>query len=674
MKRLTLLLVPAALFAAQPRYARLGEFSGPVEVQLHAADAWMPAERNLPLPEGAWVRTGAGARVEIELDDGSVCRLGADSQGELSDYSQLSTGQRVTLVSLDHGVAYFTGRPQGKDALTLAAPGMQVIFVRAGRIRLEAEEASTRLSVLEGTVRFSSPTAEIDLIQGQYTRVEPDNPTRFALDRGISEMDLDRWSGDRDKALATTASAGHVVEHYGLADLDAAGQWIETDLYGAVWQPKVAEGWVPFQNGRWRWYDAMGYTWVSDEPWGWLPFHYGRWTRTSELGWIWAPSLSQVFKPGDVYWLRGAKIAGWGPLAPGENWDPATQPQEFLNVHTTWAAFSPDARAIDPAGFQDRPKEALAAAAFTLALPSPAFVAARLDALRPVLKAGSTRIVPSLKGVSFQDSGDATPPPEPPRTIVITPAPPPPVVIINNPAPDPEQVAVPYAVPYPVLAGVFPMAPPSGASGQSRQQTTAAGTPAPAAPAPAKTGGRSGSKSAAKPQPPPIPKLKRPRDDGEFEIYNQVVKDAADPAKQLADLDTWSRRYRNSDYDDDRSVLYMQAYSKLNHPDKVVEQGARLLSKGLGQIFADPASGPTEILNVLYLTTVSGQLLHNPHNPEAAAITTAAHGLQDYAPVFFAAERRPDNMNAADWQQARAFMENAAKKTLALSAHWPRTN
>src|ERR1035438_663891 len=131
MKRLTLLLVPAALFAGQVRYARLGEFSGLVEVQLHAADAWMPAERNLPLPESAWVRTGPGARVEIEMDDGSVCRLGAESQGELSDYSQLSTGQRVTLVSLDHGVAYCTGHPQGKDALTLAAPGMQVIFVRA---------------------------------------------------------------------------------------------------------------------------------------------------------------------------------------------------------------------------------------------------------------------------------------------------------------------------------------------------------------------------------------------------------------------------------------------------------------------------------------------------------------------------------------------------------------
>ena len=117
MRLLTLLLVPAALIAGQPRYARLGEFQGQVEVQLTAADPWMPAERNLPLAESAWLRTGAGARLEIELDDGGAWRLGPDSLGEISDYTRLSTGQQVTLLSLDHGTAYFTGQPKGKDAL-----------------------------------------------------------------------------------------------------------------------------------------------------------------------------------------------------------------------------------------------------------------------------------------------------------------------------------------------------------------------------------------------------------------------------------------------------------------------------------------------------------------------------------------------------------------------------
>ncbi len=69
----------------------------------------MPAERNLPLPESAWIRTGPASRVEIELDEGGAWRLGPESQGGLSDYTRLSTGQRVTLLVLDRGLAYFTG-------------------------------------------------------------------------------------------------------------------------------------------------------------------------------------------------------------------------------------------------------------------------------------------------------------------------------------------------------------------------------------------------------------------------------------------------------------------------------------------------------------------------------------------------------------------------------------
>ena len=53
MKRLLLLLLPVALFAGQARYARLGQFEGKVEVQLHPGDPWMAAERNLPLTESA---------------------------------------------------------------------------------------------------------------------------------------------------------------------------------------------------------------------------------------------------------------------------------------------------------------------------------------------------------------------------------------------------------------------------------------------------------------------------------------------------------------------------------------------------------------------------------------------------------------------------------------------
>src|SRR5206468_513778 len=99
------------------------------------------------------------------------------------------------------------------------------------------------------------------------------------------------------------------------------------------------------------------------------------------------------FKPGDVYWLQGRQLAGWGPLALGEDWLPSSAPQQFLNVNTTYASFTADARVIDPAGFNARPKEPLGAAVFALALPSPAFLASRLEAVRPPLRVGAMKSV-----------------------------------------------------------------------------------------------------------------------------------------------------------------------------------------------------------------------------------------------------------------------------------------
>ncbi|MCU1232883.1 MAG: hypothetical protein JWP63_850 [Candidatus Solibacter sp.] len=512
MSRLILLLVPAALFAGQPRYARLGEFDGKVEVQLQAASPWGPAARNLPLPESAWLRTGPAARFEIELDEGSAFRVGPDSQIELSDYSRLSTGQRITVVSLDHGVAWFTGEPSRNDTLSLAVPGAQITFSRGARVRLQVDVTVSRISVIEGSVRLSCPAAELDIREGQTVRVEPLTPARFALDREIAPLELDRWSEERDKALESSASSSHVAQRYGVDDLDAAGEWLQTDV-GPVWKPKITEGWAPFQNGHWRWYDTLGYTWVSNEHWGWLPYHYGRWTRKNDLGWVWAPSAAgaaAVFKPGDVYWLRGANFAAWGPLAPSEDWSPGNVPQQFLNVNTTYATFAQDAQVIDPEGFTDRPKEPLKVAAFALALPSPAWIPARLEAVRPMLRVGYSRVNPIIPGTTFMDPTDTPPPPpqQPPMPPPIVDPAPAPSGPQSQPSPGPPGPPMQVIYPVPVYTGIVVLNPPEHPDYSRRNPNN---------PAPAKTTTTPSTTPTAKPNttpaPPrvnPLPPISRP--------------------------------------------------------------------------------------------------------------------------------------------------------------------
>nr|MDQ2901750.1 hypothetical protein [Acidobacteriota bacterium] len=136
------------------------------------------------------------------------------------------------------------------------------------------------------------------------------------------------------------------------------------------------------------------------------------------LGWIWAPGQSAIFKPGDVYWMRGTtrgttretmrgtNLAGWGPLAIDENWEGTDTPRLYAAANTTFAKFQPGLREIDPATLAAKPKDVLTSAVFALALPSPPLVAARLEAVRPVLRAGSTRIVPFVTGESYEARSD----------------------------------------------------------------------------------------------------------------------------------------------------------------------------------------------------------------------------------------------------------------------------
>ena len=105
--------------------------------------------------------------------------------------------------------------------------------------------------------------------------------------------------------------------------LQPYGDWIETDNYGYVYQPREAGNsrWRPYTDGRWVYSDA-GWTWVSNEPFGWATYHYGRWSRLRGIGWVWVPGSE--WAPAWVSWRTGGQYVGWAPLPPEAHFDRAT--------------------------------------------------------------------------------------------------------------------------------------------------------------------------------------------------------------------------------------------------------------------------------------------------------------------------------------------------------------
>src|SRR5260370_27455681 len=123
-----------------------------------------------------------------------------------------------------------------------------------------------------------------------------------------------------------------------------------------------------------------------------------------------------------------------------------------MNVNRRYGRFQQDARAIDPAGFKDRPKEPLGVAIFALALPSPAFPASRLEAMRPVLRVGATRVQAVIPGTTFPDVSEVPPPAPPPvpPAVVINPSSDGPPAVSSGPPPDPGPPGPPMQLIYPV--------------------------------------------------------------------------------------------------------------------------------------------------------------------------------------------------------------------------------
>lgn len=647
--RYLLWLVPAVLMAGPARYARVGDFNGAVEVQPRAADTWMPVERNAPLPESARIRTGAASRIELEFDEGAVVRLGPETECEISDYTRLSTGQRVTLLSFDRGLGYVTGAPEGRDSLTLAIPGAQVTFTRAAHVRLQIEPQWSQIAILRGGARFSSPSADMELREGQSTRVEPANPDRFFFYKEILPLDTDQWSTERDAVLGSPTSAAHVVQRYGLADLDIAGDWVLSQEMGAMWHPKVDADWRPYRDGRWRWMEGLGFTWIAEERWGWLPYHYGRWMRHDKLGWVWVPSKNGVFKPGEVYWARGERYVAWGPLAPGEQWDPGDpvnpMPAQFLLANSTYAVFEPGALLIDPAGFSDVPKDPLKGVELLAALASPPFYAARLDAVRPLVNATTLRVKPVVEGATVETA--ALLPPARPQPLPAAAAP---VVIINQPPqPAPEQQIVEVPVAVPAIVFVPTPAPHS----QPQASKASAATP-------------TGSIVSRRDRHAPAPPTKRYRGTAESSLVAAVLQDLEAQAykKALADLEQWSDRFRETDFGDERDYYYMLAYNGLNQPVKVLDSGARVIAKPANAAFEDPM----QALSVLYLAATNFQKVQRPSRDQSMLARGAATQLMAMLPVCFTPERRPQSMTAEQWGNSRSDLEALARQITTRAA------
>jgi uncharacterized protein DUF6600/FecR-like protein len=277
-----------ALAGSQARIVRLSDVQGSVQIDKNTGLGFENAFLNLPIMQGAQLRTRGNGRVEIEFEDGSTVRLGPNTAAEFSTLGLTDAGQKVSEVNLSEGLVYVNWL--GSDGFTLNFSREKVALNHAAHFRVETSSNLAKFAVFKGDVVVEGPSGKETISKKQMAEFNVSDQDHFTLAKAIEESPLDSWDKESIQYHEQYARTNSPVSGYGASDLGYYGSYTSVPGYGMMWQPFfTGVGWDPFMDGAWSWYPGYGSMFVSAYPWGWMPYRYGNWMFIPGNGWMWQP-------------------------------------------------------------------------------------------------------------------------------------------------------------------------------------------------------------------------------------------------------------------------------------------------------------------------------------------------------------------------------------------------
>ncbi len=270
---------------------------------------------NMPVLTGDRLDTSRGARVEVQLADGST--VWVDEFSTL-DFDALALSRdnpaEKTALYLSQGTVAVEIPPTaaGDGALRFDSPAGTLYLDRPGLFRIALSGDQIFVQAYSGLAELPVGVGSALLRGGEEATVDKSGSLQKAA---LSETTDDFWDWVQERRHPD--ATGLTGEHVDARDasragvLDYYGDWVYEPTFSSwMWRPRVAAGWAPYTDGRWYW-TPVGWSWISYEPWGWYPSHYGSWYLSAEFGWVWG--WDAVWAPAWVYWMYTPGYVGWCP-------------------------------------------------------------------------------------------------------------------------------------------------------------------------------------------------------------------------------------------------------------------------------------------------------------------------------------------------------------------------
>jgi len=278
---------------SQARIVRLSQVDGDVQVDRNTGQGYEKAFVNLPITQGAKLRTGPGARAEVEFENGSTLRITPGTVVEFPGLALHESGGRASSLNLQEGTAYLNFKGDKAEEFSVGFGRQKLALTKPAHLRLEVKDSNATLAVFKGDVEVEGASGPVEVEKKHSATFDLAGTEHFTLANNLEPDPYDDWDKQQDKyhEQYSASASSYAPYTYGISDLNYYGSFYNVPGYGMMWQPYlVGAGWDPFMNGAWMWYPGAGYTWVSAYPWGWTPYRYGSWTYVSTYGgWFWQP-------------------------------------------------------------------------------------------------------------------------------------------------------------------------------------------------------------------------------------------------------------------------------------------------------------------------------------------------------------------------------------------------
>ena len=301
------LLALPALADSQARIVRLSDVQGSVQIDKNTGLGFESAFLNLPITQGAQVRTHDRGRAEIEFEDGSTLRLTPNTTVEFSTLGLSDSGKRMSVINLVEGMAYVNWLGKSGDEFSLNFSREKISLDHAAHFRVQTSTQIAKLAVFKGDVDVDGPAGKVTVEKKKTANFDANDNDKYTLAKNVEEAPLDSWDKEASSYHDQYAKNNSSPYGYGASDLNYYGSYSNVPGYGMMWQPFfTGVGWDPFMNGAWSWYPGYGYMFASAYPWGWMPYRYGSWMSVPGMGWMWQPG-------GYSNWLTVPRFAGTLP-------------------------------------------------------------------------------------------------------------------------------------------------------------------------------------------------------------------------------------------------------------------------------------------------------------------------------------------------------------------------